>query len=252
MSRTSYLVAALVALSAGLAAPVALAVEPTQDHPIVVGEERVSRGALEDATKQYQGILIDREISRQTAAGTLIFLAVLRGEARRRDLEVRRPESDWLQPTVARAIAAGGGDSFAFVRRFRAFEERWRTAVACSPYWNVVGQCRGEQDECVWVGAADLCGPHRPDPPEKPFWSLSIWPPSFGTDEERSYPLERALRRRLARVRALRGRLGEILNEGEISVFALDAGAAAIVAREAYRLAQSRCSGRITRSCGRG
>jgi hypothetical protein len=242
-------IAALLLL---FAAPVALAAEPTQERPIVVGDQGVSRGALEDATKRYQGVLIDREISRQTAAGALIFRAVLRGEARRRDLQVRRPERDWLQPTVARAIAAGGGDSVAFVRRFRAFEKRWRTAARCSAYWNVVPACRGETSECVWTGAADLCGPHRPDPPAKPFWSLSIWPPSFGTDEERSYPLERALRRRLARIPALRGRMGEILNEGEISVFALDAGAAAIVAREAYRLAQSRCDGRVTRSCGRG
>lgn len=253
MSRTSYLVVALVASFVGVAAPVAHAVEPTQEHPIVVADERISRGALEDATRRFQSVLADREISRGTAASTLIFRAMLRNEARRRDLNVRRPEAEWLDPTVARAIAAAGpAEPLAFVRRFRAFEVRWVAQVRCTPYWSVDGYCKGQPADCVWVGAPELCGPHQPPAPEKPFWIVSLWPPSFGADEEASYPLERAIRRRVARVPGLRARLGEFVNEGEISISALDERAAAILAREAYRLAQSRCGGRITRSCGRG
>ena len=98
MRRRAFI--ALALLSIGIVAPAASGAEPTQDAPIVVGDRTISRGALEDLTRRYQGTLIDRGMSRETAAGALIHREMLRGEARRRRLSVREPEADWLDPTV--------------------------------------------------------------------------------------------------------------------------------------------------------
>jgi hypothetical protein len=215
--------------------PPAAAAEPSRAWPVVVGDAAISLGRLEELTSVLQQVMVDRDISRQSALATLVHAEKLRLELRRRRIPLRGRTDDALEVAASRAIAGRVGDARAFMRRFAAFEQRWRASVRCSPYWSITGECTGQPPECLWAGATEVCA-LTPDPPEKPFWLVSLWPPRFGESEEDSYVLERRLRRRLRNVSALRGRLGEILNEGEISVFALDEGAAALVAREAHLL----------------
>jgi hypothetical protein len=230
--------------------PSAAAAEPTRHWPVVVGgQAAISLGELERLTRSLQQVLVDRDTAREAALASLVHREKLRLELRRRGLRARGRDDNALEIAAARAIAGRLGDAGAFLRRFAAFEQRWRTSVRCSRYWSIIGECTGQPPDCLWAGATEVCS-HTPDPPERPFWSVSLWPPRFGESEEDSYPLERRLRRRLRNVSALRGRLGEILNEGTISVFALDEGAAALVAREAHVLRLQSVRGR--RSSARG
>lgn len=224
------------AVCALLTPPAAFAgAEPSASVPVVVGSERISRTALDRAARSFEEVLADPAISRESAVEALVQEAKVRGELRRRARAVPR-DSDRADQALARLIAGRGAPVKGFLKRFGAFEQRWRTAVECAPGWDDAAVCRGEPSGCVWAGASDVCA-RTPDPPERPFWTIAVWPPQFGESEEDSSRLERRIRARLGRVPGLEKRLGEILNEGDITIFALDEGAAEIVARELYVLA---------------
>jgi hypothetical protein len=214
-----------------------LAVEPSREAPVVVGSERISRTALERSARAIQEIPADAAMSRESAVESLVHEAQVRGELRRRGRSVPK-DPDRAERALARLIAGRGAPVKGFLKRFGAFEQRWRGATKCASGWNAAAVCRGGVPECVWAGAVDVCPVRDPTPPEKPFWRIAVWPPRFGESEEDSLRLERRIRTRLSKIRGLRERLGEISNEGEITVFALDDGAAEIVARELYLLAR--------------
>jgi hypothetical protein len=88
--------AAVGAIAAALAggAPQADAVAPTQRHPIVVGDERISRGWLRhwaDVVMRSGGS--DREDARFQAAGLLISFRWIVNEAAERGIVVTRAET---------------------------------------------------------------------------------------------------------------------------------------------------------------
>ena len=65
---------------------------------------------------------------------------------------------------------------------------------------------------------------------------VAVIPERFGVPMDENARLLRRIRATIKRVPGLRRRLGEILNEGEITIFALDERAAERVALELFLL----------------
>lgn len=239
--RLKLLLASLaVSLAAAPASPAAAAPAPapTSAAPIVVGTQTVSKGALEARAAQIRKTQFDPALSRALAAESLSYEAALRGELRRRGVPVRGRGALALERAAGRLIGGSSEDARAFVARFRAFQERWHAATRCTPGWAIAPPClAGDTDRlpCVWAGAADVCAV-TPAAPERPYWVVFIIPERFGGDSDESDPVERALRRRIARVPGLRARIAEIRNEGSITVSVEDERAAEILTREAFLL----------------
>jgi hypothetical protein len=213
--------------------------EPTARAPIVVGPDVISLGALDARSKQARETFADPEVSRQAAAGSLISEAVLAQEARRRRVPLRGLSDFGSEAAVGRAIAGRVRGAQSFVARFRAFERRWHATVRCTPRWSITVPCRTPEElgeiTCLWTGAADLCTT-PPAPGQDRFWSVGLSPERFGLTSEDGAGVLRPLRRRIARIPGLRARLGEFVDEGEVTVFAKDERAAELVAREAFLL----------------
>lgn len=203
--------------------------EPTRQHPIVVGEQGIALRDLERLARALRPVVVDPGLSRGQAAGQLIDQAWRRAEAARRGL---RSSSGLV---VARAVAAGTRDPLVLARRFEAYDRRWSAATRCTPRWSLVAPCAATTP-CVWAGASDVCTVAEPsDPAERPFWTIQLWPPDFGLNEDGANLTDR-ITKRIKAVPGLHRRLGEILNEGEVSVFALSRRDAWLVAREALAL----------------
>ena len=219
--------ALLAVLAAAAPAP---AREPTRAHPIVVGERAVALRDLERVARSLLPVLVDPEIARGQAAGQLIDRAWRRAEAARRGL---RSSSELA---VAKGVAAGTRDPLALARRFEAYDRRWSAVTRCTPRWSLGPPCVATPLPCVWAGASDVCTvAEPPDPAERPYWSVQLVPADFGLYED-GVDLTRRIAKRIAAVPGLRRRLGEILNEGEVSIFALSRRDAWLVAREAMAL----------------
>ncbi|WP_205695994.1 hypothetical protein [Conexibacter sp. SYSU D00693] len=177
--RGAVRLACITALAVGATAAPAVAVEPTADTPVTVGDTTVSRTELE---RRAQAILQPQLADLQTQGPDAVADAIVEARAQAvgeiapvawveeglRDRGVRvapgsrtllsRVES--LRRSLARRIVprlAVGPRALA--QRFDRFRVRSRAATACLAPWQAAAVCRGggtQQRARTWMGAMDL------------------------------------------------------------------------------------------------